>query len=75
MPRSRGSSWPRDGTSISLYLLHWQVGSLPLALPGKPHDSLYAVTIKSRFTRLPGLKSYPLGPYKVNLSVSEVPHL
>ena len=31
---SRGSSWPRDGTRI--YLLHWQVGSLPRALPGKP---------------------------------------
>ena len=26
------SSWPRD-------LLHWQVGSLPLASPGKPQDS------------------------------------
>ena len=33
---SRGSSWPRDGTSISYIYLHWQTGSLPLAPPGKP---------------------------------------
>ena len=32
---SRGSSWSRDQTHISC-LLHWQAGSLPLALPGKP---------------------------------------
>ena len=31
---SRGSSWPRDWTCVSC-LLHWQVGSLPLAPPGK----------------------------------------
>ena len=30
MPSSRGSSWHRDRTHISC-LLHWQVGSLPLA--------------------------------------------
>ena len=28
-------SWPRNQTHVS-YLLHWQVGSLPLVLPGKP---------------------------------------
>ena len=33
MPSSKGSSRPRDQTSISY--LHWQVGSLPLAPPGK----------------------------------------
>ena len=32
-PSSRGSSWPRDHL---LCLLHWQVGSLPLAPPRKP---------------------------------------
>ena len=26
MPSSRGSSWPRDETHVSLCLLHWQVG-------------------------------------------------
>ena len=36
MPYSRGSSWPRDQTSDSLCLLHWQIGSLPLVPPGKP---------------------------------------
>ena len=30
-----GSSWPKDRTWVS-YLLNWQAGSLPLALPGKP---------------------------------------
>ena len=35
MPSFRGSSWPRDRTCISLCLLHWQVGSLPLAPSGK----------------------------------------
>ena len=35
MPSSRELSWPRDQTHIS-YLLHWQVGSLPLVPPGKP---------------------------------------
>ena len=31
----RGSFWPKDQTCISC-LLRWQVGSLPLAPPGKP---------------------------------------
>ena len=33
---SKGSSCPRDRTLNLLCLLHWQVGSLPLVLPGKP---------------------------------------
>ena len=36
MPSSRGSSWPRDQTRVSYIHLHWQVGFLPLAPPGKP---------------------------------------
>ena len=40
---SRGSLRPRDGTCVScllhlLCLLYWQVGSLPLAPPGKPKE-------------------------------------
>ena len=40
MPSSRGSSWPRDRTCL-LCLLHWQVGFLLLASPGKhpPHPA------------------------------------
>ena len=34
-PFSRGSSQPRDWTSVSC-VLHWQAGSSPLAPPGKP---------------------------------------
>jgi len=30
MPSSRVSSWPRDPDTCLLYLLHWQVDSLPL---------------------------------------------
>ena len=33
---SRGSSHPRDQPMSHSCLLHWQVGSLPLAPPGKP---------------------------------------
>ena len=40
MPSSRGSSPPRDWTWVSLRLLYWQVGSLPLAPLEKPRFSL-----------------------------------
>ena len=36
---SRGSSPPRDRTQVSHVYPHWQVGSLPLAPPGKPRDT------------------------------------
>ena len=36
MTFSRVSSRPRDQAHVSLCLLHWQAGSLPLAPPGKP---------------------------------------
>ena len=39
MPFSRESSWPRIEPRL-LHLLHWQAGSLPLALPGKPISSV-----------------------------------
>ena len=32
----QGISWPKDWSRISLHLLHWQAGSLPLAPSGKP---------------------------------------
>ena len=35
---SRGSSRPRDRTSVSYIYLCWQSGSLPLAPPGKPRN-------------------------------------
>ena len=35
---SRGSSQPKHQTHISYIYLHWQVGSLPLAPPGKPKE-------------------------------------
>ena len=38
---SLGSSQPRDQTCISEHLLHQQVGSLPLASPGKPTNGIH----------------------------------
>ena len=38
MPSSRGSSGLKDQPCISLCLLNWQVGSLPLVLPGKSYN-------------------------------------
>ena len=54
---SRGSSWLRDQTLCILHLLHWQVGSLPLAPLGKPplklihlgSASFYSLTASSPF--------------------------
>ena len=39
MPSSKGSSPSRDQTPSLLPLLHWQVGSLPPAPPGKPQSN------------------------------------
>ena len=36
---SRGSSWPRDRTRVSLHLQHWQADSLPQPPPGKPYTN------------------------------------
>ena len=46
MASSRGSSQPGDQTHVSLCLLHWQPGSLPLASPEKPKDSFQ---LKNRY--------------------------
>ena len=43
MPSSRGSSWPQDQIHISC-LLHWQLGSFPLAPPEKFHMRLEMFT-------------------------------
>ena len=41
MLSSRESSQPRDRTWVSLHLLHWQTGSLPLVPPEKPKSCPY----------------------------------
>ena len=43
VPSSRGSAPPRDRTGVSLQILHWQSGSLPLAPSGKPYWNIYSV--------------------------------
>ena len=51
MPSSRGSSQPRDWTQVSLCLLHWQAGSLPLAPSGKP-NGLYQIELFLRVSQV-----------------------
>ena len=46
IPFSRGSSQLRDRTHVSCFL-HWQVGSLPLAPPGKPQLCTHCPSIGS----------------------------
>ena len=47
MPSSRGPSQPRN--PHRLCLLHWQVGSLPLAPPGKPCLNIPMIWILGNF--------------------------
>ena len=54
MPSSRGSSQPRDWTHISC-LLHWQMGSLPLAPPGKLN--YWARALETRVTTAESTRS------------------
>ena len=49
---SKGSSQPRNRTRVSLCLLHWQVGALPLAPPGKPQVNFMACKLKSQLKLL-----------------------
>ena len=63
MPSSRGSSWLRDGTCVSL-LLHWQTGSLPLAPPGKPILLPYDLEILLLDIYSRKLKAYVMNMYR-----------
>ena len=48
---SRGSSQLRDQTHVSS-LLHWQMDSLTLAPPGKPHIQVWLLSYQYKFLRL-----------------------
>ena len=52
---SRESPQRSDRTCTSLHLLHWQVGSLPLAAPGKPQGPgwMFTLYIWRRLWRVP----------------------
>ena len=50
---SRGSSQSRDQTCRFLALLHWQLGFLPLAAPGKPRKGHYYITTQASFLYSP----------------------
>ena len=68
MPSSRGPS-PSSGRScVPERLLHWQVGSLPLAPPGKPLGPLYSPTNIARRATLTRVK-------QVNKQVKKPPAL
>ena len=82
MPSSRGSSWPRDQTQVSLCFLNWQTNSWPLMPPGKPrisqfkdHSKTFRDYIKCNFFPCPFLLlSFPLPVLipKVFLIISQV---
>ena len=56
MPFSRGSSPPRDQTPISLCLLDWQAGTLPVPPPGKLRK-IASSTIFNRKKTYSGIES------------------
>ena len=60
MPFSRGI-FPMQGlNSCLLHLFHWQVGSLPLAPPGKPGQVIYlGLTPKTSFAGIVKVNYYP----------------
>ena len=70
---SKGSSWPRDLNLRLLCLLHWQVGSLPLPPPGKPHYICSFNSISGAITSVQVLTSmlWPVTTFW-NLPVSSV---
>ena len=82
MPSSRGSSPPRDKTHVSC-LLHWRLGSLPLATPGSPkalthvykesytdvHCGLFVITEKLQISQTFGMKYHETGKGKVQFDV------
>ena len=65
IPFSRGPSQPRSRTCVSYpHLLHWQVGSSPLAPPGKPVLCIVACICSSQ---IPNLSLHPRLPPSVTV--------
>ena len=60
LPSSRRSSPPRDGNCICLLsLLHWQAGSLPIELPGKP---FHLLSYLQKASYVIAIREFCLGP-------------
>ena len=71
-PSSMGSSRPREQTLISYVYLHWQVGFLPLASPGKPGIAVVILKITSlhgrskvALNKVPSLRGLALSGSKI----------
>ena len=60
MPSPRGSSWPQGSNQCLLGLLHWQVGSLPLAPPGKSLMCFYSITKEIRAVTIQNIRNLVL---------------
>ena len=71
MPSSKGSSWPKDGTCISLGLLHWQVGSLPLVPPRKHPMGFYCRLLFFFNLFFPPYFVYPVGFFQFEANVKK----
>ena len=67
LPSSRLSPWPRDQSRASC-LLHWQVGSLPLAPPGK--TSIYVSSSVQSFSRVQLIATPWITPCQASLSIT-----
>ena len=77
MPSSKGSSQPRDRTQGSnshlLCLLHWQMCSLSLLLPGHQFHSSCLSSVASHRQTLPSLSGRELPPcHRLRSSQSQI---
>ena len=70
IPSSRGSSRPRGSNPCLLHLLHWQVGSLPLAPPGSPWTNVFICNM--RLTILPTSQNTCDSQMKVHFRISVI---
>ena len=55
MPFSIGSFLAQGSNPCLLHLLHWQVGSFPLAPPGKPNIYSYQILTSKNFRKISGI--------------------
>ena len=68
---SRWSSGLKDWTWSPLCLLHWHVGSLPLAPPGKPHFPIFHPYFANPFSLLSILSPHPLLLVRIALTCTK----
>ena len=64
---------PSQGLNLNLFcLLHWQVGSLPLALPGKSLSSYNTVILQTIFSGVKSITWHFCNPFLLNLLLDPI---